>query len=82
MAYDVFGQIEFEQEERVYQTVKLQLGPKATDEQLNHQFWTEINSKRFMQSLVNLMPFYMSWILSTILLINVSALFKTLIVSL
>jgi len=34
VAYDVFGQVEFEQEERVIQTVKMQLGPKATDEQV------------------------------------------------
>jgi hypothetical protein len=35
-------------------------------------FWEQVRAKRIMQALVNIVPFYISWLLTSLLMINVS----------
>jgi len=43
---------------------------KLTEEEKGAIFWEQVKAKRIMQALVNVFPFYLSWLLTSLLMIN------------
>ena len=68
-AYDVYAQTNFDQEETIRKGLKYS---KKSQEEQDKLFWHIINNKRMFNSLLEIMPYYLAWIMATILLINVS----------
>lgn len=66
-AYDVYAQTNFDQEETIRKGLKYS---KKSEEEQDKLFWHIINNKRMFNSLLEIMPYYLAWIMATILLIN------------
>ena len=73
-AYDVYAQTNFEQEETIRKGLKYS---KKSEEEQDRLFWHIINNKRMFNSLLEIMPYYLAWMMAVILLINVSTKFQS-----
>ena len=70
-AYDALYQTTFDHEDKIAKSLDT-MGNKLTDEEKSALFMEQINSKRFMQAMINVLPFYLTWLFSSLLMVNVS----------
>ena len=66
-AYDVFAQTNWQQEENILKGLRYS---KLAPEEQEKLFWHIINNKRMFQSGLEIVPFYASWVMAVILLVN------------
>ena len=68
-AYDVYAQTKFDQEETIMKGLQAQ---EMSEEERNKMYWHIINNKRMFETLLQIVPYYLAWVLSILLLVSVS----------
>ena len=72
-AYDVYAQTKFDQEETIMKGLEAQ---EMSEEERSKMYWHIINNKRMFETLLQIVPYYLAWVFSILLLVDVSISFK------
>lgn len=71
-AYDVYAQTKFDQEDTIRKGLAAQ---EMSEEEREKMYWHIINNKRMFETLLQIVPYYLAWVFSILLLVNVRKIF-------